>query len=328
MLFVVLLLVGLQGAWAAGKTEAPSAPKAFNPKDYPLGLVIWNKYHPVVQIMEAGFLVRGEELGYPVKLYAAGPPDLAQAIALGEAGIAEGVKGMVVYLLDPGIYPLIKKCADNGIPVVTAHTVVDNPSDIPGLLAWVAADSKAYGRESAKHIAEQVGGKGTVAITQGSFNVVENDAAKAFTDYIKANYPNMKVLAPMEEGFDPAVAESRIVALLQANTDVVAGFGTTGGSPITWAAAKRATGRKNVVVIGMDYSRQNLDLVKSGEIYGIVAQPLYEEHALAVDLLDKILRGEKVSFANPMQAPIVTKANVEDFYKLLETVEKAFQVPR
>ena len=31
------------------------------------------------------------------------------------------------------------------------------------------------------------------------------------------------------------------------------------------------------MIISMDYTRPNLDLVKEGKVYGLVAQPLYEE---------------------------------------------------
>ncbi len=313
---VLVMIAGTAVVWAGGAKEQGKGE---------IGLVIWNKNNPVVQIMEAGFLEKGKELGYSAVLYAAGPPDLALAISLGEQAIAKKVKGLVIYLLDPGIYPLIKKAADAGIPVVTAHTEVTNGDQIPGLLAWCAADPKLIGKEAAKAIGDKVGGKGTVAITQGSFNQVENDQAAAFTDYIHANYPDMKVLPAIEEGFDVAMAESRIVALLEANPDIVAGFGTTGGSPVTWAAAKRTAGQKDIVAIGMDYSEQNLDLVKSGEIFAVIAQPLFEEHALAAELLDKLIRGEKVPFDNLMEAPLVTKDNVQKYYDQLATVKKAFE---
>ena len=42
----------------------------------------------------------------------------------------------------------------------------------------------------------------------------------------------------------------------------------------------------------MDYIRQNLDLVKSGAAYGIVAQPLYEESAKIAELARRPRRGQ------------------------------------
>ena len=75
----------------------------------------------------------------------------------------------------------------------------------------------------------------------------------------------------------------------------------------------------------MDYSEQNLDLVKSGEIFAVIAQPLFEEHALAAELFDKLIRGEKVPFDNLMEAPLVTKDNVQKYYDQLATVKKAFE---
>ncbi len=53
-----------------------------------------------------------------------------------------------------------------------------------------------------------------------------------------------------------------------------------------------------MVIIGMDYIRQNLDLVKSGAAYGIVAQPLYEESAKVAELLGALAKGETVQYMN------------------------------
>ena len=83
-------------------------------------------------------------------------------------------------------------------------------------------------------------------------------------------------------------------------------------------------GVEGLCIIAMDYSRQNLDLIKDGTIYGIIAQPIYEEHAFCVDLLDKVLRGEGIAFDNIMDAPLVTAANVDEFYSKLDVVDEYF----
>ena len=108
-----------------------------------LGLVLWNKYHPVVQIMEVGFLSKAEELGYEGKLYASDGPDLAGAIALGEQAVAEKVAGLAIYQLSPGIRPLMKKASDAGIPVVVPHSKI-TPSEVPGPIGWVTNQNSKF----------------------------------------------------------------------------------------------------------------------------------------------------------------------------------------
>jgi ribose transport system substrate-binding protein len=130
-------------------------------------------------------------------------------------------------------------------------------------------------------------------------------------------YPKVTVLDPQEEGFDAPQAAAKAVAILQAHPDVTAAFSTTGGGALTWSNAERQTGKK-VTVISMDYIRQNLDLVKGGSVYGVVAQPLFDEGAAVASLLDKINNHQAVSYLNQLDSPIVTVANVDKYYAILQ----------
>ena len=141
---------------------------------------------------------------------------------------------------------------------------------------------------------------------------------------MKKKYPNVKVLDPIEEGFDTPTAIDRATAIIQANPDIVGAFSTTGAGPSTWAGAQENTG-KNIVAIAMDYSRVNLDLVKEGKIYGVIAQPLYAEFAIAAELLDTLLRGGEIEYDNLLEAPLVTQDNIDEYYIILEKVEEAFE---
>ena len=296
----------------------------FNPADYPLGLCHILKTHPVVQIMMSGFVDRANQLGYPNYLYQPDDADNARAYALAEAGVVQhGIKGMVQYIFDEGTAMYVKKWADMGIAVTTGHTFVDDSEkdNWPGLLAWAACSAEEYGRASAQAIGTQVGGKGTVAVTQGGFNKTEDAAADAFIDEMRKSFPDIKVLESQEEGYDTPVAIQRATAIIQANPDIVGAFSTTGAGPSTWAGAQANTGKK-ICIISMDYSEINLDLVKNGEVYALVAQPLYHEFALAVDLLDKHFRGEPYEWANVMDAPLITTENVEEYYDLVRRVNE------
>ena len=55
----------------------------------------------------------------------------------------------------------------------------------------------------------------------------------------------------------------------------------------------------------MDYTRPNLDLVKEGKVYGLVAQPLYEEFYRRAELLVKAIDGETIEYRNLLPAPII-----------------------
>jgi ribose transport system substrate-binding protein len=274
--------------------------------------------HPVHRIMQAGFTAECKKLGVECTISGSDKVDIPETNALGEAALAKGgYKGVALYAYDPATYPEVKKLGvDQKYPVVSWHQGIPQGA-APGLLATAGTDAAEYAKNAAIAIGQQINCTGTVALTEGSFNTVENLVAKTFTDTMKAQCPNVKVLPAQEEGFDPPKAAAKAVSIIQAHPDIVAAMGTTGGSPATWANAQKQTGKK-LVIIGMDYVRQNLDLVKSGEVYAIVAQPLYAEAAKAADLLVDIIKGKSVSYANPLPAPIVTKADIAPYYAILD----------
>ena len=87
-----------------------------------------------------------------------------------------------------------------------------------------------------------------------------------------------------------------------------------------WAAATRALGRDDMIIVGTDYTDETLDLVESGEVQAFVAQPLYEEAQTSVIALDTLLRGNSYPFFTSLDAPLVTRANMDRYRKLLQDV--------
>ncbi len=276
--------------------------------------------HPVHRLMQAGFMEKCAELGYLCEIV--GDPsatnwDLAASIPLAEAALARTeFDGVAVYGPDPAVYTYMSDLAAEGFPVVTWHVLPEEGS-VPGLAAAVGEDIVNAGYNAAMAMGEQLGGKGVIALTQGASNDTENTMTDAFRATIAGNFPDIAVLATEMEGFDPSAAEAKAVAILLANPEIVAAFGTTGNSIQTWAGAARKADRE-IVIIGMDYIRQNLDLIRDGEAYGLVAQPLYEESALVAELLGRIAQGETVDYLHPLPAPVITVDDLQPYYDMLD----------
>ncbi len=107
-----------------------------------------------------------------------------------------------------------------------------------GLTAVVGADVVQYAKAAAEAMGAKLGGKGTVAVTVGSFNQTENLVAETFKATMAEKYPDIKVLDPQEEGFDAAQAIAKAVAIIQGNPDITGAFSTTGNGPTTWATRR------------------------------------------------------------------------------------------
>jgi len=279
------------------------------------------KDHPVHRLMQAGFLDKCKELGYTCEVV--GDPsatnwDIPATLPLAEAALSRTkFDAVAVYGPDPAINSYITRLSKEGLPIVTWH-VLPPEGSVEGLKAAAGQEIPEAGSNAAMAIGEKLGGKGAVALTQGASNDTENAMSDAFRATMAEKFPDITVLETQMEGFEPSAAEAKAVAILQGNPDVVAAFGTTGNSIQTWSGAARKADRE-IVIIGMDYIRQNLDLVKSGAAYGIVAQPLYEESAKVAELLGDLAQGKDVPYRNVLPAGVITAADLDPYYKMLES---------
>jgi ribose transport system substrate-binding protein len=278
------------------------------------------RHHPVHKLMQAGFLDRCRELA--VHCEVVGNPsatafDIAATLPLADAALARrDYDAIMVYAVDPALNPYVARLARDGVPVMIVH-LLPQPGDIPGLKAAIGQDVRRTAADAAIAMGNRLGGEGEVAVTQGSYNRTENEMAQVFASTLAERFPRIKVLPPQLEGFEPTTAKAKVVAILQSNERISGAFSTTGAGAETWANANRAAGR-DVTIIAMSATRQNLDLIKSGAVYAIAAQPLYEESVAAVDVGLKLARGEHVDFHNVLPTEIVTAAGLAPYYALLE----------
>jgi ribose transport system substrate-binding protein len=291
---------------------------AFDPSKVKVAYASSILNHPTVRMFELGFMKAAQDLGYTqAKIIGTESDDGAEALAAMQAFLAEGGQGIItpwenntadVFFAQAGRQNCII-----GIPHFD-HRKSDGtyPS---GIIFGMACDPTAYGAASADIMAKKLDGKsGSVAITQNNRNITENAASDSFiatwnTLGSKYNIRNIKLLPIQLEGgvLDQATAVN--LAIIQANRDLIGAFGTTGNSPVSWGDAAQKAGKApgEIAIIGMDATEGNLDYLEAGKVFAIVAQPLYEEHYMGMEYLDKVLRGQKVEPWTPMDAPIVTK---------------------
>lgn len=303
---------------SASTNQGAQAPNAKGKKFY---WVQFLKGHPVHQMTQIAFVEGCRKLGYQYEIIGTDSVDMPGTIALAEQAMAKGdAAGMAIWTGDPTSNAFITKVGKSGIPVILPHFPIPENS-VPGATGVISCDPAAYAREAATAIGEAIGGKGTVAVTQGGFNTTENLVAQTFQKTMKEKFPNVQVLDSEAEGLsDAAGAVAKATSILQAHPDVVAALSTTGGGPTTWANAQKEAGRK-IVIIGMDYTRVNLDLVKSGQVYAVIGQPLWEESYGAAELLDQSIKGEKIPWWTKLPAPLITKDELAPYYTLLDKVE-------
>ena len=310
------------------KEAAPGVPTATG-KNGVFYFIQSSAWHPVHQLMQQSFLEGCRQNGLVCQLATTDENTMDALVAMGNATVARpDAAGFVMYAGgSPSFKPIIQKAKDKNLPVVLPHfplpegTFADNAVQIS---EDVVAITDPVAKGMCDELTKQGKKTGSVAITVNNHNTTEDAMAAAYKVAMNKYCPTLKVLDVVLEGPEPTQAIAAAVAIIQANPDLVAGFSTTGGGPTTWAGAQDQTG-KQLVAVGMDYTQVNLDLVKSGKVFGIVAQPIYDEMSGAAKLVYDMANGKKVPYWTVLPAPLVTKADVGTYQAILDRLSVNFR---
>lgn len=264
--------------------------------------------HPTIKMMMLGFWDACKKYDVECKLIVNPGWDESAWISANEQAIALNASGIdgSGYL---GFRQSTLQAAKAGIPVVGQHSNLpaEDTSAVTGLIAWIGPDPIMYGSAVADTMKEATNCGTPVIVTQSGFNIIEDAANKGFKDQYLKICPNATVLPVEQEGLEPLEAMNKVAAIITANPDLKGAFGTTGGSINAWGKALQQAGKKpgDVILIGMDATQENIDMVRSGYAYALVNQPVYEENFMAVEILIANLKGEPFAYANPLPSAIV-----------------------
>jgi ribose transport system substrate-binding protein len=165
--------------------------------------------------------------------------------------------------------PLLQQAKSSNIPVIAFDSGVD--SDVP--VTTASTDNKAAAAEAAKHLSEAIGGTGKVALVvhdQTSRSGI--DRRDGFVEWMKANAPNIKLLAPQYGGGDQAKSADITKSIISANPDIKGIYGSNEGSAIGVVKGVEESGKKGITVVGFDSGKAQIDAIKSGLMLGAITQ--------------------------------------------------------
>ena len=320
LLVVIAMLGSVLVACKPAPTQAPPPTTVPEPtlRDLQKGkpfIYVGNAFaHPTIKMMMLGFWDACKKYDVDCKFIVDPGMDEASWISANEKAIAFGSSGIdgSGYI---GFRQSTLDAQKAGIPIVGQHSNLppEDTSAVTGLIAWIGPEATLYGADVAVAMKDKTNCGTPVIVTQSGFNIVEDAANKGFKDKYLEICPDATVLPVEQEGLEPLEAMNKVAAIITANPDLKGAFGTTGGSINAWGKALQQAGKKpgDVILFGMDATKENIDMVRSGYAYAIVNQPVYEENYKAVEILIAYLKGEKFEYANPLPSPIVTIDGLE-----------------
>jgi ribose transport system substrate-binding protein len=197
-------------------------------------------------------------------------------------------------------------------------------SNVPAGYKWgqdfvavVTDDLFQMGKKAADVLAKSIGGKGKVGyIFHDATHYVTNQRDQAFKTTIEKDYPNIKIAA--QQGIaDSSRAEEAALAMLLKTPDL-------DGIYVTWAepaegvlSVLRNAGNKHTKIVTLDLSEPiALDMVKNGNVVGIVADEAYALGRAMADAGAYGLLGKPAPAFLVVPALTITKANVVDGWQI------------
>jgi ribose transport system substrate-binding protein len=190
------------------------------------------------------------------------------------------------------VIPLLEKAKAANIPVVGFDSGVD--SDIP--VATAATDNVKAAAALADKMAAAIGGKGEVAcIIHDQTSRTGIDRRDGFVNQIKSKYPDIKIVDIQYGAVDQLKSTDLAKAIIQAHPNLKGFFGANEGSIIgVLNGVKESKKEGQIVVMGYDSGKQQIDSIKSGVETGAITQDPIGIGYKAVEAAVKAVKGEKV----------------------------------
>jgi len=229
----------------------------------------------------------------------------AEAVIAGiEGAMAQKYDGIVTVPVFDGTERAINEAVGQGIQVVNIIAEGNAPSD---RLVFIGQDAKAAGAQLGEFMGTKLGGKGKVGVITGYFGAVQHtDRMNGALDYLKANYPDIEIVGPFENQDKAEVAYSLVQDMYTANPDLSLVYVTAGG-PFGAAKAVKDLGLTGKVgVVGFDHTPENMEYIKSGEMFALIDQAPFQQAFDSTVLLYNFLNDGKA----PAEKVIAVKGNI------------------
>ncbi len=219
------------------------------------------------------------------------------------------VKGVDVIIMSPvdskGALAAVARAQAAGIKVIT----VDVPVEGAKVASYIGTDNYAGGVKAGELMAQQLGGKGNVAIIDYPLVQSVVNRVNGFKDAI-AKHPDIKIVS-IQTGITRAEALAVAQNMLQANPDIngIFGFGDDAALAASVAVKSAGLGGK-VKVIGFDGMPEAIKAVDTDpDMVGVIQQFPDQMGKLAVDTAIKVKAGESVPESQPIVPGVYVKKN-------------------
>jgi ribose transport system substrate-binding protein len=203
----------------------------------------------------------------------------------------------------------MKAVMDSGIPIVTVDSDVNDPS---ARLGTVKSDGLVAGNQAADFANELLGGEGTVGYVGYTPGIQSVDVRlQGWTEQI-ATYAGIENVGDEYAGAEVSENVEKTSAMLSREPDLDVIFASWTNATIGAGQGVQQAGR-DVAVIGMDASPDEVDLLERGVLTALVVQKPYDMGGIAIEeLFGYVTDGTAPESETLLDAVIATQDNMDD----------------
>lgn len=294
-------------------SSASSAPSPESKRQYKIGSLRFAFDIPAEQAIITGQKAAAEKFG--VKLIIEdgqgnAQTQMKQALNL----ITQQVDAVIISPVDPiGIIPAVKKFHEAGIPVITAALDVA-PEGKQYVASLVGPDNIAVGKAAAQLMKEAVGKDGgKVVIIQGAKgSQMEIDRTKGFKDELQGS--NIEVVDEQASPWDRKKALSIMQDFITKYPDLKGVFGQDDNLAMGAVQAIKQAGKVGEIqVVGYNGTKEALQAIDEGAMYGTGSQPLIWEGEMDVKVAIDAIEGKPVEKWYKDEIKFLKKGQIGDY---------------
>src|SRR5208282_3555826 len=263
-------------------------------------LVTANTNLPYWQEAAVGLTDIGKNAGVKVDIEGPASFSPSEELAAFQQAAAQHPSGIMVSVTDPKLFKdPINNAILQGIPVICID------ADAPGSnrILFIGTDNFRAGQESAKRMAELLGGQGRVVVITVSGQLNSDERVRGVNEALK-KYPGIKLAETIDDKSDPNAAYDAVSSMLQ-KKEKVDGFiclEASGGEGAADALHRMdLTGK--IKIVAFDKDPQTLEGIERKWITATVVQKPYVMAFYGVRFLDDLHHNVVHEFKDWATAP-------------------------
>ncbi|MTD28171.1 substrate-binding domain-containing protein [Erwinia sorbitola] len=238
--------------------------------------------------------------------------DIAVQVQQVENFINQGVDAIILNPVDTqGVKPMMDAAKRANIPLIFVNRKPE--VELSGKMAYVGSDSLLGGRMEMEALAKRMNYKGNVAILMGALSAEEARQRTKATEDVIAKYKEMKVVEKQSAQWMRNEAVDVTSGWLLSGDKIDAIAANNDEMAIGAIMALNQSGKKNILVAGIDGTPDALQFIKSGKLALTIFQDAAAQGVGAVTMAKQVIDGKNSDKFMWIPYQVITKDNYEAF---------------